>query len=289
MRSRLTAAAIRHPVAAYALLTYAITWILVLPLVLNGLGVTHLTLPTGWHAFGALGPLIAAFAIAGITQGRRGIATLLRSIGYWRVGWLWWAVGIGTPLLMLGLAIVFVGAWGQQWPDFSSLRASATATTFWLAEGVLTGILYGVCEEVGWRGFALPRLQRRWNALISTLLLFGIWAAFHIPFFLYRYTFGLGSLVGFLLGLFAGAVWLTYLYNSTRGSALITMVWHSLFNVASAIALVAVPPAAAVMSVLAVLLGIAALGIGKPIRLSSARATEVSTQAPAPTPIPTSA
>ena len=254
---------------------------------LNGLDVTHLTLPAGWHALGALGPLIAAFAMAGITQGRRGTATLLRSIGRWRVGWLWWAVGIGTPLLMLGLAIVFVGVWGQQWPDFSPLGASTTATTFWLADGVLTGILYGVCEEVGWRGFALPRLQRRWNALVSTLILFGIWAAFHIPFFLYRYTFGLGSLVGFLLGLFAGAVWLTYLYNSTGGSALITMVWHSLFNVVNAIALVALPPAAAVMSVLAVLLGIAALVIGKPIRLSSARATQTST--PAPTPVPISA
>jgi uncharacterized protein len=287
MRSRLTAAAIRHPVAAYALLTYAITWLLVLPLVLNGLGVTHLTLPTGWHVLGALGPFIAAFAIAGITQGRRGIATLLRSIGYWRVGWLWWAVGIGTPLLMLGLAIVFVGVWGQQWPDFSSLGASTSATTFWLADGVLTGVLYGVCEEVGWRGFALPRLQRRWNALVATLLLFVIWAAFHIPFFLYRYTFGLGSLVGFLLGLFAGAVWLTYLYNSTGGSALITMVWHSLFNVVNAIALVALPPAAAVMSVLTVLLGIAALVVGKPSRLSSAHATVMST--PVPTPIPISA
>ena len=81
MRSRLTAVTLRHPVVAYALLTYAITWILVLPLVLNGLGITHLTLPAGWHALGALGPLVAAFAIAGVTQGRPGTATLLRSIG----------------------------------------------------------------------------------------------------------------------------------------------------------------------------------------------------------------
>jgi membrane protease YdiL (CAAX protease family) len=285
MRSRLTAAAIHHPVAAYAVLTYAITWLLVLPLVLNGFGVTHLTLPIGWHALGALGPLIAAFIVAGITQGRQGTANLLHSIGRWRVGWLWWAVGIGTPLLMLGLAIVFVGVWGRQWPDFTLTLTSASSLSFWLVDGILTGILYGVCEEVGWRGFALPRLQQRWNALVSTLLLFGIWAAFHIPFFLYRYTLGLGSLVGFLLGLFAGAVWLTYIYNSTGGSALITMVWHGLFNVVTAIALVALPPAAAVMSVLAVLLGIAALALGKPTRLSSARATEASTQTPTPIPV----
>ena len=218
MRSRLTAVTRRHPVVAYALLTYAITWMLVLPLVLNSLGITHLTLPAGWHALGALGPLIAAFAVAWVTQGRQGTSTLLRSIGRWRVGWFWWAVGIGTPLLMLGLAMVFVGVWGQQWPNFSSTLASASAVSFWLVDGLLTGVLYGVCEEVGWRGFALPRLQRRWNALISTLMLFGIWAVFHIPFFLYRYTFGLGSLVGFLLGLCAGAIWLTYLYNSTGGA-----------------------------------------------------------------------
>jgi membrane protease YdiL (CAAX protease family) len=274
-----------HPVVAYALFTYAITWLLVLPLVLNGLGVTHLTLPVGWHALGALGPLIAAFVIAGITQGRQGTVNLLHSIGRWRVGWLWWAVGIGTPLLMLGLAIVFVGVWGQQWLDFTLMLTSASSVSFWLVDGVLTGILYGVCEEVGWRGFALPRLQQRWNAFVSTLVLFGIWAAFHIPFFLYRFPFGLGSLVGFLLGLCAGAIWLTYLYNSTGGSVLITMVWHSLFNVVNAIALVALPPAAAVMSVLAVLLGIAALALGKPTRLSSARTTEASTQAPTPVPV----
>jgi CAAX protease family protein len=239
--------------------------------------------PARWLAcLGALGPLIAAFAVAWVTQGRQGAATLLRSIGRWRVGWFWWAVGIGTPLLMLGLGIVFVGVWGQQWPNFSSTLASASAVSFWLVDGLLTGVLYGVCEEVGWRGFALPRLQRRWNALISTLMLFGIWAAFHIPFFLYRYTFGLGDLVGFLLGLCAGAIWLTYLYNSTGGSVLITMVWHSLFDVASATNAIALPAAAAVMSVLAVLLGIAALAIGKPTCLSSARETEKPTQAPAP-------
>jgi membrane protease YdiL (CAAX protease family) len=279
------AATRRHPVVAYALFAYAITWILVLPLVLNGLGVTHFTLPTGWHALGALGPLIAAFVVAPITQGRQGTASLLSSMRRWRVGWLWWAVGIGTPLLMLGLAVLLIGVAGQQWPDFSSTLASASSAGFWVVDGLLTGVLYGVCEEVGWRGFALPRLQKRWNALIATLLLFGIWAAFHIPFFLYRFPFGLGSLVGFLLGLCAGAIWLTYLYNSTGGSVLITMVWHSLFNVVNAIALVALPAAAAVISVLAVLLGIVALVIGKPTRLSSAHTPEATTETPTPVPI----
>jgi membrane protease YdiL (CAAX protease family) len=280
MRSRIVGAATRHPVVAYALLAYAMSWLLVLPLVLNGVGATHFALPTGWHALGALGPVTAAFLVASLTEGRQGVGKLLHSIARWRVGWLWWVVGAGTPLLMLGLSVVLIGLWSHTWPDFISLLTSPAAMSFWLVDGVLTGLLYGIGEEPGWRGFALPRLQRRWNALVATLLLFGLWTVFHTPFFFYRYTFGPASLLGFLLSLLAGAVWLTYLYNSTGGSVLITMTWHGLFNVVTAIALVALPAAAVVMSILAVLLGIVALMVGTPTRLSSARSAAATQRAP---------
>jgi membrane protease YdiL (CAAX protease family) len=187
-------------------------------------------------------------------------------------------------MLMLGLGLALVGLWSHQWLDFRQVLASPSSASFWLVDGVLASVLYAVGEEPGWRGFALPRLQSRWNAWVSTLLLFGIWAVFHTPFFFYRYTFGLGSLIGFLIGLLAGTFWLTYLYNSTGGSVLITMVWHALFNLVNVIALVAAPPAvAAVMYVVAILLGIAALVIGKPSRLSSARLTEAPSLACMPT------
>jgi uncharacterized protein len=179
---------------------------LVLPLVLNGLGVTHLALPAGWHALGALGPVTAALLVAGPTQGRPGVTSLLASMRRWRVGWVWWAVGLGSPVVILGLGVVLIGFWSNQWLDFSQVVASSSALTFWLIDGVLIGILYGVGEEPGWRGFALRRL---WNGLVSTLLLFVMWAVFHTPFFFYRSTFGPGSLVGFLIGLLAGAFWLT--------------------------------------------------------------------------------
>ncbi|HEX8981940.1 MAG TPA: CPBP family intramembrane glutamic endopeptidase [Ktedonobacterales bacterium] len=273
MRTRLTTTMSRHPVVAYAILTYCISWTLVLPLALNGMGVTRLPMPSGWHAVGALGPITAAFIVTAMVDGRNGVRTLLKSMGRWRVGWLWWAIGAGTPILMFVLAVVGVGVSSRHWLDFSQTFATPSSAWFWVVDGVVAAMLYAVGEEPGWRGFALSRLQNRWNAIIATLLVFVAWAIFHFPFFFYRYDFGLGTIVGFLVGLLAGAVWLTYLYNSTGGSVLVVMVWHALFNLANAITIAADPDATAVMSVIAIVLGVVALVIGKPTRLSSERQT----------------
>ncbi len=277
MRTRLVALVSRHPVVAYAMLTYCISWLLVLPLVLNGMGATHLPMPAGWHALGALGPITAAFIVAALVDGRPGVRSLLKSMSKWRVGWLWWVIGAGTPVLMFALAVLGVGLWSNQWLDFGQTFATPSGAWFWVVDGVIAAMLYAVGEEPGWRGFALPRLQSRWNALIATLMVFGVWAIFHIPFFFYRYDFGFGTIVGFLIGLLAGAVWLTYLYNSTGGSVLVVMVWHALFNLANAITIAADPNATAVMSVIAILLGVVALVVGKPTRLSSERPQHAAT------------
>jgi membrane protease YdiL (CAAX protease family) len=273
MKTSVVVSTRRHPVIAYALLTYAISWTLVLPLVLNSLGLTHLPLPPGWHALAALGPIAAAFIMAKVTSGRKGVIALRRSMGRWQVGWFWWLVAVGSPLLMLALSVLLVGFVSGQWLDVSSVLTSPATFSFWLVSGVLTGVIYGFGEEPGWRGFALPRLEKRWNALIATLLVFVIWALYHTPFFFYQYSFSLGTMAGFLIGLLAGAFWLTYLYNSTGGSVLIAMCWHALFNVVSAIAQAADPSALAVISMLAILLGLVAVVVGRPTRLSSSPAS----------------
>jgi membrane protease YdiL (CAAX protease family) len=78
----------------------------------------------------------------------------------------------------------------------------------------------GCGEELGWRGFALPRLQRTHSALISSVLLAIGWAGWHLPAFFYlpSYTaMGLQILPGFFLGVLAGSIVLTWLYNSSGG------------------------------------------------------------------------
>lgn len=97
-------------------------------------------------------------------------------------------------------------------------------------------ILLTFGEETGWRGFALPLLQRRYGALAAALLMTPIWALWHLPFFFtvatYR-NFPLPGYVGFVFGLACGSIVLTWLYNGTGGSVLACAIWHGLYNLAT--------------------------------------------------------
>jgi CAAX protease family protein len=91
-------------------------------------------------------------------------------------------------------------------------------------------------EETGWRGYALPQLQRRFSPLASSLILAGLWFGWHLPQFLVIATyrdFAPAGYVGMFLGLACGAVVLTWLYNRSGGSILLVAVWHGLYNVVS--------------------------------------------------------
>jgi membrane protease YdiL (CAAX protease family) len=96
-------------------------------------------------------------------------------------------------------------------------------------------LTYGFGEEGGWRGYALPRLQSRHTAMLATLILTLFWLGWHIPSFFYRYELSGGMLLGFILGLFAGSIVLTFLFNYTKGSLLAVSLWHFTFNMVSMI------------------------------------------------------
>lgn len=131
----------------------------------------------------------------------------------------------------------------------------------------MVGVFYGVGEEPGWRGFALPQLQRGRSALSATVILAVLWFFWHTPFFFYRYELSLSGLSGFFLGLLAGAIWLTCLYNSTGGSVLMCVLWHTAFNVVNVPEVVA-PSALAIMSALVMVAGVVVVMVFKPATLS---------------------
>ena len=91
-------------------------------------------------------------------------------------------------------------------------------------------LTFGLGEETGWRGFALPRLQKRFSANKATWILGLLWAAWHTPTFFYNYDLTLMSVLAFTVGILSGAVILTWLYNSTGGSLLAVIVWHGAYN-----------------------------------------------------------
>jgi membrane protease YdiL (CAAX protease family) len=97
-------------------------------------------------------------------------------------------------------------------------------------------LLNGVGEETGWRGYAIPHLQRSHSPLVASLILAAFWATWHVPaFFLLETYQGLGpaTVPAFFVGLASGAILLTWLYNRSGGSILLVVLWHGTYNLVS--------------------------------------------------------
>ena len=260
-----------HPIRRYTLLACVISWVLVLPLVLRGLGLITLELSPLWHALGALGPVTAAFILRrsadpgfrlrdlyrrqGSLEGR--VATTAGRFGTpgrpKGISAAWTAAFLLTPLIFLGIAWIVAAVMGRPVDNAALLRTASSPA--WLANLFVGSVAYGFGEEPGWRGWLLPRLQEKHDAVRSTLILSLIWAVWHTPFFAYRYDFSAGTIAGFYVGLLAGAFWLTFLFNSTAGSVMAVVVWHVVWNVANLVAASASPMIVTVLNVLAIVLG----------------------------------
>jgi membrane protease YdiL (CAAX protease family) len=145
--------------------------------------------------------------------------------------WRWWAATL-SPLAFLAVALAVAAAIGKlpSGRDFG-LYSGLSATGVVPVAAIVIVSAFG--EETGWRGFALPLLQRRYGALAAALLITPIWAVWHLPFFFnvagYR-GFAPVGYVGFVFGLACGSIVLTWLYNGTGGSILACAVWHGLYN-----------------------------------------------------------
>ena len=226
----------RHPLPTYFVLSYAMSWIIAVPLALQAQGITHTHLPFTLHYLTAFGPALAALATASLLHEPLGgiERDTTRSLLHRS---LWWVIGFGSPLAMFAAAQLAARAAAQNAPSWHDLgrvnflpELGFIAWWLWFATS-------GFGEEVGWRGFLLPRLQQRHSPLASTVLLTVGWAGWHVPAFFYLPSYaaiGLRILPGFFFGLFAGAVVLTWLYNRSGGSVLAAVLWHASFNFVTA-------------------------------------------------------
>lgn len=207
----------RHPLFTFFVLAYVLAWVLIL-LAASG------SLVFGFLAL--FGPTAAALIVAGVTEGRAGVKDLLGRVVDWRHHPKWYAVAIGLPILLavaaLGLNSLLMGA-----PMTLAVEQPLGLT-------VMLAILV-IGEEIGWRGFALPRLQARYNSLGASLLLGVFWAAWHLPNALLP---GLGHYVtafpAFLLYVIGMTVLFTWLANHTRNAVLLAWIFHAAINVSGA-------------------------------------------------------
>jgi membrane protease YdiL (CAAX protease family) len=219
--SSIRALVCRHPLTAFFSIAYVLTWL-------------GWTLPeriyTGTTLSGVLavpfllmvpGPLYAALIVTAITGGKSGIIALLKKFTIWRVGWGWFAVALFVaPVICVTPAYLNV-LFGAPNPT-AALIASIPTLVMMFAIRLVNPLDGPMQEELGWRGFALPRLQERHAPLVASAILGVLVVIWHAPLVL------LGMLPAYaLFGTFAFTIVFGWLFNNTKGSVLMTLIAHA--------------------------------------------------------------
>jgi CAAX protease family protein len=225
----------RHSLIVGFALMFALTWPLDLGLAAQSRGLLPFRIPQIVGLFVGYGLVVATLIMTGLILGKDGILALLRRFLIWRVGIQWYVVALfGMPVIFL-MALSLNTLLGGALPDFTKIfarRIFGNPTNVWyyvIPFFVIDFVANG--EEIGWRGYALPRLQVRHSPLVSSLILGGVWALWHMPKFL---AAGNNNPVGlFLLDTVAKAVLFTWVYNNTNGSLLMATMFHAAINTAS--------------------------------------------------------
>jgi membrane protease YdiL (CAAX protease family) len=228
----------RHSVVSYYVLTFAVSWSAILWVILSrGIPATkdemQAVLPVAIVAM-LLGPAAAGLVMIGLVDGRPGFRELGARLRKWRLGVGWYmmaALLIPTSVLAVSLALSL----------FSPVYVPGILQTDdWasrLMMGVLSGVIVGICEELGWTGFVTPKLRRRYSILGTGLVMGVLWGAWHLASHVvlasgayaaplsqmtYIAARGLSCLLGQLLPIRVLIVWL----HDRTGSLPLAMLMH---------------------------------------------------------------
>jgi membrane protease YdiL (CAAX protease family) len=217
----------RHPLLAYCAAVYGISWGGVLVVVgAHGFDLVHLRPADTGLIFVAmlLGPSVGGLAMTAVLDGRAGLRRLKVSLMRWRVGVRWYAVAVLTmPLVLLTVL----------WPLSAVVDAAFAPRFQWPLFAI--GLIAGSFEEIGWTGFATPRLLALKRLFIAGLSLGLVWALWHglVDFRQNFNTLGAAWLLQFaafyVAALTAYRLLMTWLYANTQ-SLLLAVLMHASYT-----------------------------------------------------------
>lgn len=193
---------------------------------------------------GVFAPAFVALALTAYSEGRTGVVRLLARIGRWQVGARLYLFAIGymaaTKMLAALIHRMVMGAWPTFGDTSLPLMLGAILVSTWGQAG----------EEVGWRGYALPRLATHLGLAGGSVVLGVIWALWHLPLFFLQGSGSEGqSFPIYLLHVTALSVAMSWLYWKAEGSLLLVMLMHASVNNTTGIVPAAVPNAVDPMSI----------------------------------------
>lgn len=216
----------------FFLLAYLICCILWIPLFLSAFEIISPEIGGPFFLLGAFGPMISAFIVTYRVSGRPGCFKLVRQFFTVKIHYKWYLLAFFIPVAIVLLVLLFLLVATDADIEINFMDPFEFLAAFLVNLLIVTG------EEFGWRGFALPRLQKKYSALISSIILGVLWSIIHFPLFFVQpeRAAGVHLLIvvpGFVLLMVFLAIIITFLYNGARGSILIPCIFHASLGVSN--------------------------------------------------------
>jgi len=209
----------RYPITAFFLIAFGMDWIIIIVLNSTGIAFPPLKLPAEYA------PTVAALVVTSALSGKQGRRALLGGLGKWLANLLWYGVATfgsaAFQLVAIGVFVLFDG------PGIVQVQFSVLS----FLPLLLIGLLLVAGEEIGWRGFALPHMQARISPLIASIIIGALWAAWHIPSDITRWSLLASghtyiSFLWFLALTISGSILMAWVYNRTGGSLVLMIIFH---------------------------------------------------------------
>ncbi|PDZ94119.1 CPBP family intramembrane metalloprotease domain-containing protein [Bacillus cereus] len=226
-----------YPLTSFFVMAYVFSWVVLIPFILSQWGIfpKSKAFDIFFTANAFVGPMLATYIMIRTLEGKESWKKVRKSTLSIKVGlnWYLFALVVIPATMFLGMVILNGGI-----PTFNEFTSKFFIT--YIISFVVIFFLGGpLPEEIGWRGFALPRLQSKFGPLKATLLLSVLWAFWHLPHFLTAAQRGgpdsdLSTLYIhlpiFILMCFPISIILTWVYNCNRGNLFIVMLVHASVN-----------------------------------------------------------
>jgi membrane protease YdiL (CAAX protease family) len=215
----------------FFILTFSLSWLIWIPLMLSHFGIAfHIPESTSAivRLLGVLMPAVSAIILTAASGEKAALRHLFARLTLWRVGWDWWVTAVLVFPALLAVIAVINNAFGLSRVSFVPTEISA------LVVNIIFLLIAVLGEEIGWHGVALPALQQKNSALISSIILAVCWGIWHLPFWLILDTFdqfGVLYLVMNLLFVVPTTFYVTWFFNRSKYSLLLPVAFHLTFNI----------------------------------------------------------
>lgn len=219
----------QYPIPSFFILTFLIAWSIWLPLGFLAPKQIFLSL------LGAWAPTISAVILIGLSEGKVGLQNFWKRIIHWRVGLRWYFVVLFGIAIIAYFAIFIGKVFGTPAPEISApIGVPQDQLLIALPLIFLINIFFGgpLAEDIGWRGYILPKMYERTSALSASIQLGIIWAIWHLPYFIFpawRNAVGNTPFVWFMLLTTAWSVLFAWIYINTE-SILMPVLFHAAIN-----------------------------------------------------------